>query len=325
MKLGILGVSGHFVLRVLPGLVKSKTVEVYAVASRDGEKAKKAALQYNIPKHFASYEELLKDPDIDFVYIPLPNDLHLEWIKKAADYGKHVICEKPIAMNAAEAQAAITYAGEKGIKVMEAFMYKFHPQWQYALKLIKYGEIGKVTTIHTFFGYNNADPKNIRNIKANGGGAIYDIGCYAVSTARFLLQAEPKRVFAKADIDPQFETDTLVHAMLDFGHVRTQFTIATQTFPYQRVQVYGTSGVLTVELPFNMYPDVPAKVFVQTGLGTRCVELGPVDQYQIEFESFAEAISEGTVLPIPAEDGIDNMKVLDALGKSVKSGEWQEV
>lgn len=325
MKLGVLGVSSHFLMRVLPGLLKSKSVEVYGIASRDGLKAQKAALQYHIPKSYGSYEELLKDPAIGFVYIPLPNNMHLEWIKKAADHGKHVICEKPFALNAAEAKEAVDYAESQGIKVMEAFMYKFHPQWQHALEQVKYGEIGKVRTIHTFFGYHNTDPKNIRNIKESGGGAIYDIGCYAVSTARFLLESEPQRAFAVAEIDPSFDTDYLVNAMLDFGHLRTQFTVSTQAFPHQRVQVYGTSGILTVEIPFNMYPDVPAKIVIQNGVGTRTVELGPVDQYQIQFESFVEAVEKKTVTPIPAEDAVNNMKVLDALFKSVKSGRWEVI
>jgi predicted dehydrogenase len=325
MKIGVLGVSWHFISRVLPGLSKSKLVEVAGIASRNGEKARTAASQYGIPKYYASYEALLQDPEIEMVFIPLPNDLHAEWIRKSADYGKHIICEKPLALNAAEAQAAITYAEGKGVKIMEAFMYKFHPQWQHALELVKFGEIGKVLTIHTFFGYMNTDPKNIRNIKENGGGGLLDIGCYAVSTARFLLQAEPKRVLSVIDFDSAFQTDIVANGILDFGEVRTQFTISTQTFPFQRVQVYGTGGVLTVQVPFNMYPDVPAQVTVQNNVGTRTVELGPADQYQLEFEGFARAIREGLATPAPPQDAVNNMKVLDALFKAGQSGRWETV
>lgn len=325
MKIGVLGVSRHFFLRVLPGLNKSQTVTVWGVASRGGEKAREAALQFGIPQYYASYEELLQDPEIEMVFIPLPNDIHAEWIKKAADHGKQILCEKPLAMNAAETKDAILYAEGKGVKIMEAFMYKFHPQWQHARELIKHGEIGRIRTIFTFFGYFNTDPKNIRNIKENGGGGLYDIGCYAVSTARFLLGAEPKRALAMMDFDENFQTDIVTNGMLDFGGVRTQFTVSTQTFPSQRVQVFGTLGVLTVEVPFNMYPDVPAKLTVQTGVGTRCVELGPADQYQLEFEAFARAIREGQEQPVSSLDAINNMKVLDALFKSAQTGQWETI
>jgi predicted dehydrogenase len=325
MKLGILGVSNLFITKVLPSLVTSTVVEVYGIASRNGEKAKEAASKYGIPKYYSSYEELLQDKAIDMVYIPLPNHIHAEWIKKSADYGKHIICEKPITLDAAEAQAAIDYAHKKGVQIMEAFMYRFHPQWRRALELLRFAEIGRITSIHTFFGYNNTDPNNIRNIKETGGGAILDIGCYAVSTSRFLLQAEPKRVISTMDIDSAFQTDIVVSAILDFGRVRTLFTVGTQTYPYQKVQVYGTGGIMTIEIPFNMYPDVPAQVTIQKDVSTRTLELGPADQYQLEFEEFALAVQEGKATPTSAVDAVNNMKVLDALFKSAKSGKWENV
>jgi predicted dehydrogenase len=325
LKLGTLGVSNLFINKVLPSLISSDIVEVYGIASRNGEKAKEASLKYNIPKFYASYEELLQDKTIDLVYIPLPNHIHAEWIKKSADYGKHIICEKPLTLHADEAGEAIAYATKKGVQIMEAFMYRFHPQWRKALELVRFSEIGKITSIHTFFGYNNTDPKNIRNIKETGGGAILDIGCYAVSSARFLLQAEPKRVICTMDTDAAFQTDIVVSGILDFGTVRTLFTVGTQTFPYQKVQIYGTGGIMTIEIPFNIYPDTPAKVTIQNGVGTRCLELGPVDQYQQEFEEFALAAQNGTPTPIPAVDAINNMKVLDALFKSAESGKWENV
>lgn len=323
--LGVLGVAGHFIGAVLPPLLQSKTVQVYGIASRDGEKAAEAARQYGIPKSYASYQALLEDPAIDLVYIPLPNHLHAEWIKKCADYGKHVICEKPLTMNAAEAREALDYARAKGVRVMEAFMYRFHPQWRRALEIVKFHGIGALTGIHTFFGYSNKDPHNIRNIKETGGGAIYDIGCYAVSTARFLMQGEPQRVLGLANYDPCFQTDILVNGVLDFGGIRTLFTVATQTFPFQKVEVYGTNGVMTVEIPFNMYPDCPAQLTVRNGVGSRTVQLGPADQYQLEFEEFVAAIAAGRETPIAPEDAVCNMKVLDALYRSARTGEWENV
>ncbi len=327
LKLGVLGVSKHFTMRVLPPLIRSEAVEVYGIASRDGVKAKEAAEQYAIPKAYSGYDALLDDSSIEAVYIPLPNDLHLEWIKRAADRGKAVICEKPLALDGRQAEEAVAYARAKGIRLMEAFMYKFHPQWQKALELVRYGDIGKIRSIHTFFGYNNTDPKNIRNIKENGGGALLDIGCYAVSSARFLMQAEPRRVLAVIEEDPAFGTDILVNAALDFGGARALFTVGTQTFPQQKVTVYGTAGAVTVELPFNMYPDAPARLTVQTSVGLRALELGPADQYQLMFESFAKAVRDGSEPPPPVgpEDAVANMKVLDALFRSGRSGGWETV
>jgi predicted dehydrogenase len=325
LKMGVLGVSKHFTMRVLPPLRRLEAIQVYGIASRDGAKAKEAADQYGIPKAYPGYDALLDDPSVAAVYIPLPNDLHLEWIKRAADRGKAIICEKPIALDSRQAEEAVAYARAKGVQLMEAFMYKFHPQWQRALELVRYGDIGPIRSIHSFFGYNNTDPKNIRNIKANGGGALLDIGCYTVSSARFLMRAEPRRVLSVIAEDPAFGTDILVNAVLDFGGARALFTVSTQTFPQQKVTVYGSAGVLTIELPFNMYPDAPARLTVQTSVGIRAVELGPADQYQLMFESFAKAVRDGSELPVGPEDAVANMKVLDALFRSGRSGGWETV
>ncbi len=325
LKLGVLGASRHFITRVLPALQKSELIEVYGVASRAGQKAQATAARYGIAHHYSSYDELLQDPVIDFVYIPLPNDLHAEWIRRAADCGKPILCEKPLALDAAEAKSAIDYARGKGVPIMEAFMYRLHPQWQRVLELVRCEEIGRISAIHTIFSYSNTDATNIRNIKANGGGAIYDIGCYAVSSARFVMQAEPQRVFCAMNIDPQFQTDVLANAVLDFGTARALFTVSTQSFPQQRVQVFGSGGSITVEVPFNMYPDVPAKVTVQTSVGARTLEIGPADQYRLEFEAFGQAVLTGATPPIDPEDAINNMKVLDALFRSAASGRWETV
>ncbi|MDF9797285.1 putative dehydrogenase [Catalinimonas alkaloidigena] len=322
LQLGILSVSGFFQKRIAIPIAKSPLVDIAAIASRSEEKAKNAAREYGIPKAYGSYEALLSDDNVEAVYIPLPNHLHAQFIKQAADAGKHIICEKPIALNAKEAAESIAYAHQKGVKVMEAFMYRFHPQWQHARELIRMKEIGKVQLVQCIFAYNNTDPSNIRNQAKAGGGAILDIGCYAVSSSRFLIGAEPKRVVSLTHYDEEFKTDTLSTGILDFGDSRAEYTIGTQTFPYQRVNVHGSSGVISIEIPFNTPADVETRVSVTNSVGTREVLLAPEDQYILEFEAFAKAIKEDSEVPTPPSDAIANMKVLDALFKSSQENKW---
>ncbi|ADN02754.1 Gfo/Idh/MocA family protein [Spirochaeta thermophila] len=328
VRWGVLGVSGHYRLRVhnpMDDLENEGVVERIAIASRELERAKEAARQLGFRKAYGSYEDLLADPEVEAVYIPLPNTMHAEYVKKAADAGKHILCEKPFTMSAKETEEAIQYALEKEVLVMEAFMYRLHPQWQHAKRLVSAGEIGEVQNIHVFFSYHNPDPSNIRNRKELGGGAIPDIGCYAVSSSRFLMGREPERVVALVRRDPELEVDTLSSGILDFGGPRALFTVGTRTFPRQEVQVYGSRGYLSIEIPFNMYPDVPAKLTVQTSVGTRVVETEAIDQYGLEFTAFSLAVRGEMPLPIPPEDAIANQKVLDALFRSEESGTWEKV
>jgi predicted dehydrogenase len=322
---GVLSVSEHYGLRVHTNLHKSPLVQLRGIASRNKKRAEEAAQALGMPRAYGSYEELLADKEIEAVYIPLPNHLHAEWVKKAADAGKHVLCEKPFAMNAQEAEQAIAHAKGKGVLVMEAFMYRYHPQWKRAREIVKAGEIGAVHAVSTLFSFMLKDPKNIRNIVATGGGAIPDIGCYAVSSARFLIGREPTRVISLIHRDPQLGTDILSSGILDFGTARSMFTIGTQTHPWQRVDVLGSDGELSVLLPFNPYPDTPMQVSVTTGLGTRQVYAPLTDHYVEMFEAFSRAVREGGSAPTPPEDAIANMKVLDALFKSEKSGAWEKV
>ncbi|GAB1483441.1 Gfo/Idh/MocA family oxidoreductase [Treponema sp.] len=279
-----------------------------------------------LPVSYGSYEELLADKKIDFVFNPLPNHMHLEWIKKAADAKKHILCEKPLGLNAAEAKEAADYCKKKGVLLMEAFMYRFHPQWRRAADLVEAKELGLVKAINCIFSYDNKDPKNIRNIAKYGGGALLDIGCYAVSSARLLMRAEPKRAFFLAEKDADFGTDILGTGILDFGAGRrSSFTISTQLFSMQRVDAYGTGGSLSVEVPFNMFGDVPGRLHVRTDVSHRVVETEIVDQYLLEFDAFAQSILDKTEVPTPISDAIANMAVLDALAASAKAGTWVDV
>lgn len=324
VKFGILGVSGHYNKRLALPLQNADLVSIVAIASRDKEKAENFAKKWNIPIHYGSYEDLLSNPTIDAVYIPLPNHLHAEWVKKAADAGKHILCEKPFALNVKETTVAIAYAESKGVKVMEAFMYRFQPQWQRAKELIKIDEIGKVVDIHTYFSYNNTDLTNFRNKETFGGGALYDIGCYAISVARYLLDAEPKRVISLINRD-ETNTDTVTSAILDFGTTRSTFTVSTRCFPFQRVEIIGTAGIITVNLPFNTFTDVPARLTVLNGLGTREIIFEPYDQFQLEFTAFAKAIINNSPVPTPPSDAINNMKVIDAIFRSEKTTNWEKI
>lgn len=325
LKLGVLGISNHFIKRVLFPLKKAKNVEVYAIASRSASKARDFAQEHGIKKWYGSYESLLEDKDVKAVYIPLPNHLHAKYVKKAADAKKHILCEKPITPEYEEAKEIIEYAKDRGVLLMEAFMYKFHSQWIRAKEIVESQELGKIQTIHCYFSYDNEDPNNFRNVSKFGGGVLLDIGVYAVSTARFLMNSEPKRVLCLLQKDEKFNVDTLVSGILDIGQSRSLFTVAGRAFPSQRVDVYGTNGTLSVEIPFNTYPDVPGHLNVRTSIGQRDVYLGPEDHYLLEFEYFAKAVRENLSLSHLSEDTLANMKVIDALFKSAETGEWVEI
>jgi predicted dehydrogenase len=326
LRMGVLGCSEHYSLRVAIPLRESLLVEPYAVASRDAAKAKEYAEAWGFSKSYGSYDALFADPQVDFIYCPLPNHRHLEYIKKSADAGKPILCEKPLGLTAKEAVEAAEYCQKKNVPLMEAFMYRFHPQWRHAKDIIYSGELGTIVSTNGLFSYNLQDPTNIRNIFAAGGGAILDIGCYTVSSARFLMGGEPERVVATYIRDPVFKTDILGSALLDFGDGRVStFTIGTQLFPHQRVTALGIGGSLSIQVPFNMYLDVPGRITVNTDLGERIIKTEIASQYLLEFDSFANAIINKTGVPTPVTDAVANMAVLDALFASGESGKWEAV
>jgi predicted dehydrogenase len=347
VRWGILSISGHYALRVHTPLSRLSEAKIVAIASRDAGKAKAAAARFGIGRSYGSYAELIEDPEVEAIYMPLPNSLHAEWAITALEAGKHVLCEKPIALDKAQAEGMAAKAKARGLLLMEAFMYRFHPQWLRARRIVASGELGRIRAIQTWFSYDNSDPANIRNKPETGGGALYDIGCYAVSSARFLAAASPgrspslmdagqknareeivpSRCLYVADRDPIFGTDVRGSGILDFGPEgpRVSFHVATKAFPAQRVEVMGEAGSLAISLPFNAYPDVPMVLEVSTSLGTRRIEEGPADQYGLIFAAFSRAIREGKPEPTPIEDGVANMAVLDALFRSEKSGAWEAV
>jgi predicted dehydrogenase len=293
---------------------RGKHCEIAAIASRNLNHAREVAGRLNIPTVYGSYEELLTDEFIDAVYIPLPNHLHVEWAIKAIQAGKHVLCEKPIGLSSMEATQLLKAAQQHPqIKVMEAFMYRFHPQWVLAKELVDEARIGQLKTIHSFFSYYNADPNNIRNQKDLGGGGMMDIGCYCVSLARFLFNSEPLRVTGHVTIDPVLLTDTMASGILEFVNGTATFTCSTQLMPYQRVQILGTEGRVEIEIPFNAPPNQPTRLWLYTKSGDEEMVFEPVDQYTLQGDLFSQAILNNTPAPTPLQDAIDNMKVIESI------------
>lgn len=323
IRWGVLSTARIGTETVIPAMQLGEYCTVTAIASRKLEKAQAAARQLGIEKTYGSYEELLVDPDIDAVYIPLPNHLHVPWAIKALNAGKHVLCEKPIGLNAAEAQKLLNAARKfPRLKVMEAFMYRHHPQWKWAKQKVSEGKIGELRTIQTFFSYHNIDPDNIRNKADIGGGGLMDIGCYCISLSRFIFGDEPWRVCGIIEEDPNMKVDRLTSGILEFGSGTSTFTCATQLVPCQRVNIFGTKGRIEIEIPFNAPSDRPCKVWYGDGNRIEEVVLDICNQYTIQGDLFSRAVLEDRDVPVPLEDAVANMQVIDALISSARNSSW---
>ncbi len=321
IRWGILSTAKIGREKVIPALQKGSLCEVVAIASRKKEQAESAASSLNIPKAYGSYEDLLNDAEIDAVYIPLPNHLHVEWSIKSLQAGKHVLCEKPIGLSAAEATKLIEESKKHPhLKIMEAFMYRFHPQWQQAKKFVSEGKIGTLTTIHSFFSYYNVDPNNIRNQEDKGGGGLMDIGCYNISLSRFLFDEEPVKVLGLAEFDPETNTDRLTSGILQFSKGSSTFTCSTQLIPYQRVNIFGDKGRIEIEIPFNAPSDKKTKLWLHTTEGTEEFVFDVLDQYTLEGDLFSKAILENISVPTDLQDAFNNMKVIEAVFESSRQG-----
>jgi predicted dehydrogenase len=304
--------------------------EIAAIASRDLAKGQAAAQKLGIAKAYGSYQELLADADIEAVYIPLPNHLHVPWSIKAAEAGKHVLCEKPLSLSVAEAKTLLPVRDRMGVKIGEAFMVKTHPQWLRTRELIRSGRIGELKAIMGAFSYFNRDAANVRNVVEWGGGGMMDIGCYPIVTSRFIWGEEPARVSGLVERDPEFKTDRLASAILDFPSGQATFVCSTQMVPYQRMQFFGTKGRIEIEIPFNAPPDRETRVFIDDGKDVFgngiTIETFPIcDQYTIQGDAFSRAIREGGEVPSPLEDAIKNMALIEAVLRSAQSGRWEEV
>ncbi len=326
IRWGVFSSASIGVRKVLPAMQKGQYSEVTAIASRDLKKAQETAAQLGIAKAYGSYEELIADPAIDAIYNPLPNQMHVPWTIKAAEAGKHVLCEKPISLTVAEAESLLKVRERTGVKIGEAFMIRSHPQWLRVKTLIESGKIGDLRSVMASFSYFNVDPKNIRNQVESGGGALYDIGCYCIQAARYSFGSEPLRVVGCVDRDPKMGTDRLTSAMLEFAGGQAIFSCSTQLVPYQRAHFFGTKGRLEIEIPFNAPNDRPTRIFIDAGdlFGAdRVTEEFPVcDQYTLQGDQFSKAILDGTEVPVPLEEAIRNMKVIEAIFRSAETRQW---
>jgi predicted dehydrogenase len=325
VRWGVLGVAKIATTKVIPAMQKGEWSEVAAIASRDLSKAKTAADKLGIRKALGSYEELLGDPEIEAIYNPLPNHLHVPWSILAAEAGKHVLCEKPIALSVAECRTLIAARDRTGVKIGEAFMVRTHPQWLRAREIARSDEIGELRAIVGAYSYFNRDPANIRNKPELGGGAIMDIGCYPIQISRFLFGREPESVSATIDRDPQMQTDRLSSVLLTFPSGQCAFTCSTQLVPYQKIQILGTKGRIEIEVPFNAPPDRTTRLFVDNGAdvwggGVRVEEFPICDQYTIQGDLFSQAIRGRGEVPTPLEDSVGNMAVIEAVFESARTG-----
>ena len=326
VRWGVLSTAKIGTEQVIPAMQKGQYAEIMAISSRSLDKAQAVAKRLGIPKAYGSYKELLADPEVEAIYNPLPNHLHVSLSIEALEAGKHVLCEKPIALSAAQAQQLVDAARQyPDLKIMEAFMYRFHPQWQKAKELVTTGQIGRLRAIQTFFSYYNVDPDNIRNMADIGGGGLMDIGCYPISVSRFIFDAEPLKVVGTIERDPNFGTDRLTSAVMEFEQGISTFICSTQLSPYQEVLIEGTEGWVKIEIPFNPPIDRPCRIWHQRDGAVREISLEICSHYTIQGDLFSQAVLQDTDVPTPIEDAVANMKAIDAIFQSADSGSWVRI
>jgi predicted dehydrogenase len=330
LRWGVLSTAAIGLKKVIPAMQLGQYTRITAIASRDPGKARAAADRLGIESAYGSYEALLADPDVDAIYNPLPNQMHVPWTIKAAEAGKHVLCEKPLSMTVAEAKTLLAVQERTGVKIGEAFMIRSYTQWRRLREMLDQGRIGELRSVIAAFSYFNRDGKNIRNAVESGGGALYDIGCYCIHASRYAFGGLPSRVVGLIERDPEFGTDRLTSAILDFPGGHAIFTCSTQLVPYQRVHFLGTKGRIEIEIPFNAPPDRPTRMFIDGtgdifGGGIVTEEFDTADQYTMQGDAFSRAVLEGGEVPVPLEDAIANMAVIEAVFESAARGEWVTV
>jgi predicted dehydrogenase len=331
VKWGVLSTANIGIKRVIPAIIAGRCGVVAAIASRNAERAARAAANFGIARSYGNYEDLLDDPEIEAIYNPLPNHLHVEWTVKALDAGKHVLCEKPIALNAAQAQAIVAARDRSGRRVIEAFMVRYHPQWHRVRTLVQSGRIGAVRVIQSAFVFTVLDPANVRNRIDIGGGALYDVGCYPIVTSRYVFGTDPDRAIALVDRDPQLGVDRVTSGLLAFpGGGQLLFSSALQLAPFQRVVILGSEGRIELSVPFTPQKEHGCRLIIDSGKsldGSSAVfeDFAPVDQYVLQCDLAAAVFRNEAEQEFPIEDAIANMRVIDALYRSGVSGQWEQL
>lgn len=324
LRWGVVSTASIGRMKVIPGIQRSERSEVVAIASRDAALARRVADELGVPSAHGSYESLLADPDVEAVYLPLPNHLHKSWTMAAAQAGKHVLCEKPLALSARDAEEMIEACDRESVRLMEAFMYRLHPSWVAVRELVAAGRIGRLQAVQSWFSYYNDDPSNIRNILESGGGALYDIGCYCVNLSRMLFGGEPTAVQGAVVRDPVTGTDVLTSAILDFGQGVASFTCSTRAEDDQRVEIYGTEGRISIDIPFNIPPERPARVRIAAGgdppadPAIEILTFDPADPYTVEADAFATSILDDVPLPFPNQDAVANLRVIEDIFRAAE-------
>jgi predicted dehydrogenase len=321
IKWGILSTASIGTEHVIPAMKNSKYCDIQAIASRSYDKVKIVADKFSIPNSYGTYEELLEDDEIDALYVPLPNHLHVPWAKKALKAGKHVLLEKPIGLNIIEAQELLEESkNHPNIKIMEAFMYRHHPQWIKAKELVDNGIIGKVKTIQSSFSFYDDNPNSIVNNKSYGGGSLMDIGCYPISLSRFIFNSEPEKVLGCIEYHSDFGVDSVASAILKFMEGTSSFFSSIQLEEKQQTQIFGTKGIIEFQIPFNPIANMQSKIFLHKNNKTEEIVFDPCDQYTIQADLFSLSILKNTEVPTPLQDGVHNMKVIEAIIESDKLG-----
>lgn len=322
IKWGILGSAHIATEHVIPAMLRCQYGEVYAIASRSTEKAQNIAEQFGIPEFYGSYEELLADKEVDAIYIPLPNHLHVEWAIKSLEADKHVLVEKPVGLSSKEAERLLQETKKHPhLKVMEAFMYRHHPQWIKVKELVDQKAIGDIKTIQSSFSFFEDDPNSIVNSKEFGGGSLMDIGCYPISLSRFMFNSEPKSISSVIEYHPDFKVDVSASGILEFETGTSVFFSSTQLADNQQAQIFGTKGNIKFELPFNPPIDRSSKIWVTVGDDCQTIEFETCNQYTIQADLFALAIRNNTPVPTPLEDSVKNMIVIEKLEESNLKGQ----
>ena len=335
VRWGVLGTAAIARSRFIPATKEAPAASLVALASRDAEKAKALARQFGVARHYGSYDELLHDEDVEALYVPVPNHLHLEWSIRALEAGKHVLCEKPLCLTAADVVTLQAARDRSGRYIEEAFSYRNHPQWARIAELLTSGAIGAVRAVQCTLAKQFLDPTDIRNDPERGGGALYDLGTYAISACSAALGRAPNRVIAALDRDPEFRVDRLSTALLDYGDAHASFTVGLQSGPsgwatHQQFSVLGSDGWLRCDFPYAHARPTPCHVYVGDRTSHGAVETAvyafePVNQYALQVERFSRYLRGEAVPSWPIEDSLLTLRITEALFASAQDSQWRSV